>query len=271
MRHLMIATLAVGLTAGTASAATLTAIDDTILLQNGVGSSAADYNFGGRNEMILGGNGSSTTAPRHGLFRFDVSSIAAQITAGTDIESATLTLTERTTRDTLNGNLSQTFSVFDVVSDNEGWVEGSSTGGAAETGAASYSYLAYNTQNWDSNSLFTFGTDTGASLGSGTVNFATGSQQTLVITITDLTGLKTLLAEWLAADTSSAGTNAGLAIQSAGTNQLFFESIESGAGTTPAQLDINFVVPEPSAIILAACGLLGMIGFAWRRRRSQTM
>lgn len=31
------------------------------------------------------------------------------------------------------------------------------------------------------------------------------------------------------------------------------------------------VVPEPSAIMLAACGLMGLIGFAWRRRRSQTM
>lgn len=31
------------------------------------------------------------------------------------------------------------------------------------------------------------------------------------------------------------------------------------------------VVPEPSAMTLAACGLLGMLGFAWRHRRSQKM
>lgn len=252
-----------------ATAATLTAIDDTILLQNNGGEKTS--NFGGRNEFILGSDGDSTNRVRHGLLRFDVSSIAAEINADTDIESATLKLTERMARDSNNGTLSQTLNVFGVVSNNEGWIEGSSDG-SLEIGAASYSYLNSSTQDWQSgggtpndSDLFTFGTDTGSSLGTGAVAFETGSQQTLIITITDLTGFKALLAEWHAADLSLPGTNAGLAIESAGNNQLFFESNETadGTGHTPAQLDITFV-PEPSSLVLF--GLGGLLLARGRRR-----
>ncbi len=250
--------------AKTAGAATLTAIDDTILLRN---ATPGNESYGGRNEIILGNNESSTIKDRNGLFRFDVSSIADQIIAGTDITSATLTLTEIMTRDSLNGNQSRTFSVFGVESANEGWVEGTANG-TTQAGSASYSHRVYSTTRWASNELlFTFGTDTGSALGSGTVNFVTGSRQTLVITIMDVTELKTLLGQWLAADTNAAGTNAGLAIQSAGNGQVFFESAESGAGATPAQLDITFAaaeVPVPAALP-AGLALLGWS--ALKRRR----
>jgi alpha-glucosidase len=225
--------------------AKLVAIADTTLLQNGM--SARDANFGGRTEVILGGNG-NTTDVRHGLFRFDISTISSQITAGTDIQSATLTLTEAMARDTShNGTLSQTFSVFGLTAANAGWVEGSENGNL-QAGTASLSYRNTASTDWASGAgngptaedLFTFGTDTGASLGSGTVNFATGSQQTLVITITDLAAFKTLLAQWQA---QGATTNAGLAIQSNGTSQTMWESRETGLGTSPARLDITFVTP----------------------------
>ncbi|BCX46176.1 beta-glucosidase [Haloferula helveola] len=244
-----------------ATGQTLEAIADTIMLSNSGAPSLGDTrdcedNFGARSEVILGGNG-STNNPRHGLFRFDVSSLIGPITEGATLNSATLTLFERAARDGNNGTLSQTFDAFPLVAGNAGWVEGTKTGGSAgysaEAGSVSYLYLAApaalggtDGTQWFSQgggstpagalpspSLFQFGTDTGASLGSGTVNFATGVSDTLSITL-DAVTLQSILPQWLADGTQ----NAGIAVESGGTNQLFFDSLQ-GDGNG-AELALTF-------------------------------
>jgi hypothetical protein len=256
------------LMAGLSNAATtLVAIDDTTLLKNEV--FTTDANFGGRTNVIIGNNNNvdNVNSPRYGIFRFDISTIASQITAGTDIQSATLTLTEHMASDATHGTTTRTFSVHGITAANSGWVEGSSNG-TLEAGTVSLSYLNTGANNaastdWASGAgngptltdLFTFGTDTGAAIGSNSVTFATGSQQTLVIDL-DTAALKNLLAQWQT-------SNSGLALQATGNGQTFWDSNETGDGGVPAKLDITFV-PEPSTALLGALGMLALL----RRRRA---
>jgi hypothetical protein len=253
------------LMAGLSNAATLVAIDDTTLLKNG--DFERDKNFGGRPFVIIGNNGDSVISPRYGIFRFDISTIASQITAGTDIQSATLTLTEHMASDATHGTTTRTFSVHGITAANAGWVEGTSNG-TLEAGTVSLSYLNTGANNaastdWASGAgngptatdLFTFGTDTGAAIGSNSVTFATGSQQTLVIGL-DTAALKNLLAQWQT-------SNSGLALQATGNGQTSWDSNETGVGGVPAKLDITFV-PEPSTALLGALGMLALL----RRRRA---
>jgi alpha-glucosidase len=228
--------------------ASLVAIADTSLMQNS--STAVVANYGARTNVNVGNNGTTAT-PRYGIFRFDITTIASQITAGTDIQSATLTLTEDMAQDANQngagvGTGTRTLSAFGITAANAGWVEGTENGNR-QTGSPSISFR--NTQatdatstDWDSggaspdlSQLFTIGTDTGASLGSGSVTFATGSRQTVVINL-NAAALKTLLAQWQ----TQGANNAGLAVQASGNNQTFWESKETGGGS-PARLDITFV------------------------------
>jgi hypothetical protein len=201
----------------------------------------AGFNYGGRDEVIIGNAGSGTPLNfRYGIFRFDITSISSQITAGTDIQSATLTLTEKFTRDASNGTNTNTLSVHGITAANSGWVEGTSNG-ALEAGTASLSFR--NTQattaastDWASGGgtptfadVFTFGSDTGAAIGSQSITFATGVQDTLVITL-DHTALKALLAQWQT-------NNSGLAIQATNNIQTFWDSNNTSGGS-PATLNI---------------------------------
>jgi hypothetical protein len=253
-KTLLTALVASGLLACSAQASivTLAAIDDTTLLRN-IGNAQGDANFGGRTNVVIGNN-NDLSQFRYGIFRFDVTSIATQITAGTDIQSATLTLTELFASDATHANTTRGFSVHGITAANAGWVEGTANG-TLQVGTASLSYLNTGANNaastdWASGGasptladLFTFGTDTGAAIGTGSVTFATGSQQTLVINL-DTTALKTLLAQWQT-------SNSGLAIQATGTSlgQTFWDSNETGVGQAPATLNITFV-PEPSSLAL---------------------
>lgn len=253
--------------AGLSSAATLIATADNTLLRNNDATSFANANFGGRTNVVIG---SSVNAAhfRYGIFRFDVTTLSAQITAGTEIQSAKLTLTEDLNSDSTHGNSTRNYSVHGITAANTGWVEGTANG-AVQAGTASLSYR--NSQSTEAAStdwasggatpnlgqFFTFGTDTGAAIGTGSVTFVTGSQQTLVFDL-DIAALTPLLVEWEAQGI----TNAGLAIQATGIGQTGWQSKETDAGT-PATLDITFI-PEPSSALLGGLGVLCLL----RRRRA---
>ena len=165
--------------------------DDTMLLTNGIPTeddpADGEASFGGRNDVTMGFRG---TDPRHGLFRFDVSSLAAQINDPTlRVVSADFLINEI---DGQNFDLpAATFNVFPVVASNSGWLEGisaASTNAYDGDGNASFTYhtsptgSATNTdgQLWasagggptgtfPSPNGFTFETDTGSSIGSGSI------------------------------------------------------------------------------------------------------
>lgn len=258
------------LMSGLSSAATLVAIADNTLLRNNNATAQASTNFGGRSNVILGATDNAAHF-RYGIFRFDVTTIAAQITAGTEILSATLTLTEDMSLDANHGTTTRTFSVHGITAANTGWVEGTANG-TVQNGSSSLSYRSSHSTvasatDWASGGatptlgdLFTFGTDTGAAIGTASVTFATLSQQTLVFNL-NTAALTTLLGQWQ----SQGITNAGLAIQQADSllGQTFWESKETAGTPSPATLNITFV-PEPSTALLGGLGLLVLL----RRRRN---
>lgn len=265
---------------------TVFVIDDTSLLTNDgppTASDAADGegNVGGRPSVILGFDGAD---PRHGLFRFDVSSLASQINDPTlSVVSAQFLIDEI---DDQNIALpTTTFNAFPVLAANSGWLEGSSTtttNGFDGDGSATFSYhtsptvSATNTDGrlWQSAgggpsgtfpspNGFTFGVDTGAALGSGSITpLENGVNEVLAI---DLNAglIDSLLVDWLADPTG----NAGLAIEAAGSDFIVFESVETG-GTGFGRLEVTFgtaAIPEPTSVVFLGCVSV-MAGL--RRRRS---
>lgn len=293
MRHLAILRLAIAcgmmaFSVGVAEAAMITASDDTILLQNGTPSFAdqrdAEDNFGGRTELIVGPNSGQ---PRIGLLRFDVSSLATEINNGTPVESASLTLYERSGRNGNNGTMSTEFGAFLVTSSNSGWVEGTNSGSSGgfsgQPGSVSKLYLSTPTAagagdgtQWASggggadpvgdippSDGFTIGTDTGASIGSSTfVGDTNDANQVWTITL-DAAALEAVLADWLADPTG----NGGLALDrlSGDSGQWFFGSVESGVDDPGAVLNLTFV-PEPSSVLMVCMAVAGLGAVRMRSR-----
>lgn len=272
----------------TVDAASISASDDTILLQNGApnfaNQSDAEDNFGGRTELIIGPNNGNE---RIGLLRFDVSSLSTQISNGDTVLSASLTLHERSGRNGIQPAGSTTFVVDPLVAANAGWVEGTKAGSAGgfsgQPGSVSYLYHTTPTAagagdglQWESatggviadpigaipDSVFTpGGADTGASLGTGVISNDGGDADESWTISLDAAAIQALLPGWLADPTGNAGVS--ISRDSGDSGQWFFGSVESGAGTDPAAvLDITFV-PEPSSLVL---GLFGLAVCAVRRR-----
>lgn len=277
-----------GLLFNSAQGATTTVIADTILLQNSVASNTApgdaEANFGGRTELIIGSTGANK--PRHGLVRFNVSDFSTEINNGQNLTSARLVLSERSSRNGNNANITSTITVHPLISQNSGWLEGNRTGSSNQfdtdtVRSVSHSYLATpSSQNgtdglrWFSqgggattnppfSSVFNFqiGTDSASAIGSHAHTFDSGNANETVSIDLNLTEMDSLLPTWLA----DGNSNAGLLLEASGTSQLFFGSIESGNTTDPAMiLELDFAaVPEPSSTLLGLIGALGLL----RRRR----
>ncbi|MGC6582694.1 MAG: hypothetical protein ACON4K_10290 [Akkermansiaceae bacterium] len=267
-----------------AHAATTAAVADTIILSNGTPTNTStqdgEANFGGRNELIIGAT--NPTSPRLGLVRFNVSAFAAEINAGQSLTTARLILSERSGRNGNNNALSSTITVSPVVSQNEGWLEGTRTGSSnafdADTiRSVSRSYLgtpsalnALDGTRWHSQGGgattnppfgagsigFTLGVDSSASVGTLSHTFDSGNaDETLGIDL-DLAGIEALLPAWLSAGNS----NAGLVLEATGTNQLFFGSIQSGAADAAPVLELEFApIPEPGTALLSGIAALCLV------------
>ena len=282
--------IVLSLFATTTSAEIIFSSDDTTLLTNGVPtateSNDGEGNVGGRTSVILGSPNS--TSLRHGLFRFDVSSLASQINSPTlQVVSASFLINEI---DTFNFDQpTTTFSAFPVVSANSGWIEGTSTTTTSAfdgDGSVSYSYHTSPTFDATTDSVnadgqlwasagggptgvfpspngFTFGTDTGSSLGSGSITPLDNGENDLLTIDLNAGTIDSLLVDWLANPTG----NAGLAIEAAGTNAISFESAEFG-GTGFGRLDVTFgtvAIPEPTSVALLS-GVFTIAGLRRRRR-----
>lgn len=109
--------------------------DDNTLISG----SFADTNWGGFNQGAIGPRGSSTQFRRQ-LLRFDLSSMMGQYSS---INSVTLRLTIE--EGSYRGPL--TYSVYAVIPENAGWVEGTQAN-AVEVGASNWNYMVHDTTAW---------------------------------------------------------------------------------------------------------------------------
>lgn len=110
----------------------LDVIDDTILLDDGGFTASTEDNFGGRTEIIGNTNNGN---PRNILLRFDVAAAVAAINDPTLIVTeASLILNPREERSGIQPSAGF-LDVHGMVSENEGWREGTRTGsGGGNTG-----------------------------------------------------------------------------------------------------------------------------------------
>ena len=180
----------------TITGTTYTGAADTFLAST-FGSHQSD-NFGARGTLEIGG---SSGAPRNGLIRFNVTSLAARFSA---INSVTLRL--HVSGVEAGGN---TLQVYRVSSANSGWVEGTDccADNTVDTSGSTWNHRVPNSTAWaGSAGASTAGTDYGPTLIGSAVFSGTMAAGTVVdIALTD----STLISDW------AAGNNSGLYLKTA--------------------------------------------------------
>lgn len=205
------------------------------------------YNSTNRNEQIL--NNTVNNNSRWGAVRFDSTILAAQ--AFTDsgaftLDSATLTLVERTGRDGINGTLSgRAGAAFYDTATVSGWSHsnlstftwaGNTQGRPGRVGGTGTTPGANNIDERSNGAApLLAGLTRPATAGDGTswVNhtFSTGGADELVtIDLTaggaSLAEIQSILADWVA------GNNAGMVLAGEFGNQAFFDSVSIGLGNS---------------------------------------
>lgn len=247
--------------AAPAPAATVTTLDatrDTDMFITTEAQGASSYqiaNSGGADRMRVG-----SALPywynRKAIVGFEITSLTVE-----NVQSVTLRLynNHHSGSSTLNPE------VYAISTANKAWVEGTGDESGPVVGAANYDYLAHNTVGWaGSAGLNTAGTDYDSTLLS-----SAAVSPTTVGTYVDFNfagtnaQLTSLIDGWRT-------DNGGLVLSAPGsTENAGFATKEHATAAFRPQLIVTQgpVVPEPSSFVLLVAGLVGLLAYAWRKRK----
>ena len=229
----------------------LTAVADTSLFEN-----HPDSNLGGT--TLVSGTNQQFSRSR-GLFCFDLSALPVGATI-TEVH-VTLNVTRRPDPDQHGGPVDSDFSLFRLLAD---WGEGSGgevTGSNAQPGDATWNERHFGSDSWATPGGLAgvdYASDPSATTSIGGLGtYVWGSSTEL---IADAQG-------WL----DDPATNFGFILISqnegtAGTGRRFASNEQPGGGVPAPQLELTYIVPEPSSLTLAT---IGMLGFTRRVRRRE--
>jgi hypothetical protein len=188
------------------------------------------------------------------LVAFDV---AGAVPAGATITGVTLTL-----RDVQGQNGDQVVSLHHLDQD---WGEGSSTGAAAADGDATWLYTFYNAVSPGDSSTWATPGGSFAALASASTLISNdlGAGQLFSWSSAGNPQMLADVQQWLAAP----ATNFGWIVVGNETVGQTAKRFNGGESATPPVLEIQYVIPEPGAVLLAS--LAGVAGPIRRRRFSR--
>jgi hypothetical protein len=231
-------------------------------------------NAGGATSMYVGYW--SSVKEESSLLRFDVSPLSS--VPDLQINSVTLKLFISQVADWTASTVDEepvVTEVHAVSAANAGWVQGAKNFTGATVGESAWDFRAFNTTptNWaGSAGLRTPTTDYDPTV-LASQTFIT--QSPAVNTEIDYTfsgtpgQLTDLITGWMT-------TNAGLLMfdrpegghTAMSTQRLAFHTMEAATAGYRPQLVVDYIsTPEPGTLVLTVTGLLGLVAYAWRRRK----
>jgi hypothetical protein len=212
---------------------------------------APSYPYGTAAAITIGYNGGQS---RSAALRFDLSALAGQT-----VQSAYLTLTKNA-NSSADSTFTGTAGVYAMHPANAGWVEAESTWNSAASGL-----------NWKDSA----GADLPDALGFGGSYDSTSPLATFPImgdaeapgTVHTVVIPAALVQNWIDNPAQNAGFALAAATGLSGSSCWYAASSENTNPAWRPMLIINEPVPEPGTLALLSTGLIGLLCYAWRKRR----
>lgn len=217
----------------------------------------------GQGDLFVGrtnqdGQGAATTSIRRGLIAFD---IAGSVPAGATITGVALSM-----REGMGNNGNRAIALHRTTAE---WGEGASffsggTGAAAADGDATWFYRSYNVSTpalrlpWGAP-----GGDFSPTASASTIVTAGAADQLFTWSSAANPLLIADVQQWLA----DPSTNFGWTILGDETAGQTAKRFRSGESSTPPSLTIEYVIPEPTSLVLGGVALGGMLSVVRRNRR----